>query len=99
MTMVDWIIKQHLKLKDKPAVASYLQLDYLQDHRQMGEKAQGVNISRQYYVLKGDSQKVGAGEALAVGDIVKVEVTVNSPTRREHMAIVDYVSGAFEVVN
>jgi uncharacterized protein YfaS (alpha-2-macroglobulin family) len=36
---------------------------------------------------------------LSVGDIVKVEVVVDSPTRREHMAITDYVPGAFEVVN
>jgi uncharacterized protein YfaS (alpha-2-macroglobulin family) len=94
---------QHLKLKNKPKVASYLQLDYLQDYRQMDEQAQGVNISRDYHVLrgvlKGEWQKVGVDTALSVGDIVKVEVVVDSPTRREHMAITDYVPGAFEVVN
>ncbi|MCJ8272356.1 MAG: hypothetical protein MJK04_23505, partial [Psychrosphaera sp.] len=91
--------QQHLKLKSKPAVASYLQLDYLQDYRQMDEQAQGVTISRHYYVLKGEWQKVGVDDELSVDDIVKVELTVESPTRRQHMAIVDYVPGAFEVVN
>ena len=94
-----------LALVGPPTQDSWLTQHWQQPLADLPAVSEGLDLSRKYYRLVAtpgtDSawQLVEAGESLKVGDVIKVELDVNSPTLREHVVITDSVPGAFEVVD
>lgn len=44
-------------------------------------------------------QTVHQGDKLVVGDLIEIELTIDNPVAREHLAITDHLPGAFEAIN
>lgn len=60
----------------------------------------GFTVSREYSVQRGsDWQRVGPDTQLQRGDTVRVDLLVDAPTERHHVALTDPLPGAFEAVN
>ncbi len=60
----------------------------------------GMTVERHYYVQReGGWEPVDAGTTLQRGDIVRVDLDVDTPTERHHVVLTDPLPGAFEAVN
>ena len=60
----------------------------------------GMTLARHYFVQQGNHwQAVKPGTVLQRGDIVRVDLDVDTPTERHHVVLTDPLPGAFEAVN
>jgi uncharacterized protein YfaS (alpha-2-macroglobulin family) len=60
----------------------------------------GMTLQRHYYIQRGNAWKeVDADTELERGDIVRVDLIVDTPTARHHVVLSDPLPGAFEAVN
>jgi uncharacterized protein YfaS (alpha-2-macroglobulin family) len=60
----------------------------------------GLTVQRQYYLQHGKRWvRVGPKTVLKRGDIVRVDLSVDTPTERHHVVVTDPLPGAFEAVN
>lgn len=60
----------------------------------------GLTVQRHYFVQRGSRWvEVGPDTVLQRGDIVRVDLDVDTPTERHHVVVTDPLPGAFEAVN
>ncbi|MGH8191099.1 MAG: MG2 domain-containing protein [Rhodanobacteraceae bacterium] len=60
----------------------------------------GMTVSRHYFVQRDNKwQPVKSGTILERGEIVRVDLDVDTPTERHHVVLTDPLPGAFEAVN
>lgn len=75
-------------------------LHYEVPPQSIGAANAGFSVKRQYYVQQDtDWVRLAPGAALARGDIVRVDLTVDVPAERHYVVLTDPLPGAFEAVN
>src|SRR5699024_5177622 len=77
-----------------------VRLSYLLPPQAVGSTDAGFSVTRAYYVRRGgDWVRLTPAVTLKRGDIVRVELTVDTPAERHHVVLTDPLPGAFEAVN
>ena len=98
---LDYVVHENslnYTIKDSPA--HWLTLTYQASLSDITEENNGINITRERLVRMNDEwQPLLNTSTLKVGDIVKTVLSVNSPIKREHIAVTDSVAGGLEVIS
>lgn len=77
-----------------------VRLSYVMPAMALGATDAGFSVQRHYFVQRGEHWlPLAATTKLARGDIVRVELTVDTPTERHYVVVDDPLPGAFEAVN
>ena len=78
----------------------WLKMQYQQSMENVPATSNGIHINRQAFVQRNNEWlALNSTSKITVGEIVKIELIVNSSIAREHVAITDSIAGGFEAIN
>ena len=86
---------------DAAAIAGdyWLRVDYQQPLAAVEPAANGISVERRLQVKRGKRWRSVKGKPLALGELVRVEVQVDTPIAREHVAVTDSIPGGLEAIH
>lgn len=89
-----------LRRRGKGRLYYGITLDYAMPADALPAASAGLTLQRDYFVQRGSRwQKVDSDTMLERGDIIRIDLTVDSPATRHHVLLNDPLPGTFEAVN